>query len=94
MERLIRSVQRILYSMVSEHLVNEETPTTFLFEVETILNGRPITRVSSYRSDLDALTPNHILLLRHNQCTSPGEFGDMDRFQVRWKHVHVLATLG
>ena len=92
LELLIRSVQRILHSMVSEHLVNEETLTTFLVEVQKILNGRPITRVSSDRSDLDALTPNHILLLRHNPCTSPGEFGDMDRFQARWKHMHVLAN--
>ena len=41
---------------------------------------------------MDALTPNHILLLRQNQCTAPGEFGDMDRFQARWKHVHILAN--
>ena len=78
--------------MVGEHLVNEETLTTFLVEVEKILNGRPITRVSSGPSDLDALTPNHILLMPQNPCTAPGDFRDMDRFQARWKHVHVLAN--
>ena len=66
-ERLIRSGRRILHSIVGEHLVNEETLTTFLVEVEKILNDRPITRVSSDPSDVDALTPNHILLLRQNR---------------------------
>lgn len=42
-ERLICSAQRILHAMISEHLVNEETLTTFLVEVEKILNSRPIT---------------------------------------------------
>lgn len=62
-ERLIRSVRKILHAMIGEHLVNEETLVTFLVEVEKILNSRPITRVSSDPSDLEPLTPNHILLL-------------------------------
>jgi len=66
--------------MIGEHLVNEETLTTFIVEVEKILNSQPITRVASDFSDLDALTPNHILLLRQNPCTASGEFKDMDRF--------------
>ena len=72
-EQLIRSVRRILHSVIGEHLVNKETLTTFLVEVENILNCRPITRVSSDPNDLDALTPNHILLLHQNPCTAPGE---------------------
>ena len=91
-EQLIRSVRRILHSVIGEHLVNKETLTTILVEVEKILIGRPITRVSSDPNDLDALTPNHILLLHQNPCTALGEFDDMDRFQARWKHVHILAN--
>ena len=91
-ERLIRSVRRILHAMIGEHLVNEETLTTFLTEVEKILNSRPITRVSSDPDDLDALTPNHMLLLRQNPCSAPCELEDSDKFQARWKHVHILAN--
>ena len=65
---------------------------TFLVEVEKILNNRPITRVSSDSNDLDALTPNHILLLRQNPCSAPSEFENSDKFQARWKHVHILAN--
>ena len=78
--------------MIGEHLINKETLTTILVEVEKILIGRPITRVSSDPNDLDALTPNHILLLHQNPCTALGEFDDLDRFQARWKHVHILAN--
>ena len=91
-ERLIRSVRRILHAMIGEHLVNEETLVTFLVEVEKILNSRPITRVSSDPSDLEPLTPNHILLQRHNPCSAPSEFEDSDKFQARWKRVHILAN--
>lgn len=78
--------------MIDEHLVNEETLTTFLLEVEKILNSRPITRVSCHPNDLEALTPNHILLSRRNPCSAPSEFEDSDKFQARWKHVHILAN--
>ena len=91
-ERLICSVQKILHAMIGEHLVNEETLVTFLVEVEKILNSRPITCVSSDPSDLEPLTPNHILLLRHNQCSAPSEFEDSDKFRARWKRVHILAN--
>ena len=91
-ERLIRSIRRILHSMVGERLVDEETLRTFLTEVEKILNDRPITPVSDDPKDLEALTPNHILLLRRNPSSSPDLFDELDRFKARWKHVHLLAN--
>lgn len=78
--------------MIGEHLVNEETLTTFLTEVEKILNSRPITHVSSDPNDIEALTPNHMLLLRQNPCSAPSELEDSDKFQARWKYVHILAN--
>ena len=78
--------------MIRDYLVNEETLATFLIEVEKILNSRPINHVSSDRSDFEVLTPNHILLLRQNPCTAPYELKDSDKFQARWKHVHILSN--
>jgi len=74
--------------MIGEHLVNEQTLTTFLTEIEKILNSRPITRVSSDPDDLEALTPNHILLLRPNPCSAPRKLEYSDKFQARWKRAH------
>ncbi|XP_068712837.1 uncharacterized protein [Montipora foliosa] len=90
-ERLIRSIRRILYSLVGERLLNDEALRTFLVEVEKILNDRPITPVSSDPQDLEALTPNYILLLRRNPSSAPDVFKESDKFKARWKHIHLLA---
>ena len=90
--RLICSLRRILHSMIGERLVDEETLRTFLVEVEKILNDRPITPVSSVPQDLEALMPNHILLLRRNPSNSPDMFEEEDQYKARWKHVYLLAN--
>lgn len=91
-ERLIRSIRRILHSMIGERLLNDESLRTFLTEVEKIMNDRPITRVSNDARDLEALTPSHILLLRRNAALAPEELNETDKYKARWKHVHLLAN--
>ena len=81
-----------MHSLIGERLLNDEALRTFLVEVEKILNDRPITYVSSDPQDLEALTPNHILLLRRNPCSPPDVFEESDKFKARWKHVHLLAN--
>ena len=90
-ERLIRSTKKILRSLVGQRELNDESLRTFLAEVEKIMNDRPITPVSSDPRDLEALTPNHILLLRQNPSTSAGEFSGQDKYNASWKHVQILA---
>ena len=43
-------------------------------EVESIINGRPITKVSDDPKDCEALTPNHLLLLRAGLNLPPALF--------------------
>ena len=90
-KRLIHTV-RILHSIVCEHPLKEETLTKFLVEVEKPLDRRTIARVSSAPNDLDSLTSNDILLLRHNSCSPSDEFEYLDRIKAKWKHVNVLAN--
>ena len=42
-KRLIRSIRRILHSMIGERLANEKTLRTFLMEVEKVMNDRPLS---------------------------------------------------
>ena len=65
-ERLIRTVRKILYSLMHEqlHRLDDESLQTLFFEVEAIMNSRPITTVSNDVDDVDVLTPNHLLLLQ------------------------------
>lgn len=91
-ERLIRSIRRILHAMIGERLVNEETLRTFLTEVEKVMNDRPLTKVSDDPHDLEALTPNHILLLRRNPALATEGIDEADKYKARWKHVHLLGN--
>ena len=70
-ERLIRSVKCILKRLLDEQLVNDETLLTVKGEVEAILNSPPITPNCDSPFDVEALTPNHLLMLRsHTVCIS------------------------
>ena len=63
-ERLIRSVRKVLNSTLKVQRLDEEGLHTVLCEVEAIINSRPITKASTDPNDLEALTPNHLLLLK------------------------------
>ena len=45
---------------------------TLMWEIECLINDRPITKLSDMCNDLEALTPNHLLLLKHIPCLPPG----------------------
>ena len=65
-----------------------------LCEVEAIVNGRPITKLSDDPRDLEPLTPNHLLLLRSGPATPPGNFNKGDNnSQRRWRQVQYLADV-
>lgn len=93
-ERLIRMVRQVLYSILKEQELDDEGLETLLCEVEAILNSRPITTVTEDNQDLEALTPNHILLLKTHPVFPPGLFQRSDLYvRRRWKQVQYLAEL-
>ena len=60
-ERLVRSIKRVLYALAGNSSMTDEAFNTYLIEVERIINGRPLTPVSSDPRDLSALSPNALL---------------------------------
>lgn len=95
-ERMIRTVRKILFSLLKENLgrMNDESLQTLFCEVEAILNARPITAVPNEANDLDALTPNHLLLLRTEPVLPVGVFQKEDNYvRRRWRQVQYLADL-
>ncbi len=63
-------------------------------DAEVILNDRPITKLSDDPMDLEALTPNHILLLKGKPSLSPGLFDVHDLYiKRRWKQVQYIPDL-
>lgn len=93
-ERLIRSVRLFLNSLLHQQVLDDESLQTLFSEVEAILNNRSITTASSDPFDLEALTPNHILLHNSQPVLPPGEFSKSDSYtRHRWKQVQYLADL-
>ena len=91
-ERLVSSVKRSLRVVIGQQLVTEEVLATVLTEVEFILNSRPLTYVSSTAGDLQALTPNHILLGRESPILPPSVCSDEQLcLRRRWRHAQQIA---
>ena len=91
-ERLIRSVRRILYVLLSQQKLNDERLTTLMTEVEYILNSRPLTPITLDPEGDEPLTPNHLLLLGRCVGLPPGVFGEADNYcRRRWRQVQYLA---
>ncbi|TKS69341.1 hypothetical protein D9C73_003405 [Collichthys lucidus] len=93
-ERLIRSIRSVLNSTLRSQSLDEEGLQTVLCEVESILNSRPLTKESTDPNDLEALTPNHLLLLKTQPCLPPGLFHKEDSYtRRRWRQVQYISDL-
>lgn len=93
-ERMIRLVRRVLSSVLRQQMLDDDRLHTVFFEVEAILNDRPITKLSDDPNDLEPLTPNHLLLLKAKPVFSPGVFEPHDLYvKRRWRQVQYLSDL-
>ena len=90
-ERMVGVVKRILPALLSTGRLTDEILETTFTEVESIVNGRPITKLSSQVDDPTPLTPNHLLLLRGGPVT-PLDSSQGDMYRRRWKYVQHLAN--
>ncbi|CAM1325392.1 Uncharacterised protein r2_g3425 [Pycnogonum litorale] len=71
--------------------LTDEILETVFCEIESTLNGRPLTKLSSDPNEHDPLTPNHLLLLQEGPKIPPGEFEIINQYQRRWKYVQYIA---
>jgi hypothetical protein len=92
-ERQIRSIRRILSGLMKEQVLTDESLATLFCQVEAILNNRPITIVSADSEDMNALTPNHMLMMRTAE-NIPGIFDENDNYsRKRWRQIEYLANV-
>jgi len=62
----------LLYSTLRELTVlTDQNLQTLMWEIECSINDRPITKLSDTCNDLEALMPNHLLLLKCIPCLPP-----------------------
>ncbi|XP_043218397.1 uncharacterized protein LOC122391182 [Amphibalanus amphitrite] len=88
-----RSAKRALAAMLGDRVVDDETLQTVVTDVEALLNGRPLTHVSTDPDVYQPLTPNYFLIGRASPQLSPGVFTDSDMCsRRRLKHTQVLLV--
>lgn len=93
-ERCICTMWKILQALLQEQIHNNKSLTTFMYEVESIMNSCPIKTVFSDLPDKQPLTPNHLVLLFSKPPIPPGLFHKEDLLsRRRWKQVQYLADI-
>lgn len=93
-ERQIRTVRKVLNSVLQQQTVDDEGLQTVMCEVEAIINSRPITHSSDDPNDVEALTPNHLLLMKTQPNIPPGVFDKDDQYaRRRWRQIQYIADL-
>ena len=74
-------------TLKKEQILDDEGLVTLMCEAEPIVNGRPITKVSDAPKDLEAFTPNQLLLLRSGPSLPPEIHS-----RQRWRQIQYLAA--
>lgn len=93
-ERMIRLIRRVLSSVLRQQTLDDDGLHTVVCEAEAILNDRPLTKLSDDPSDLEPLTPNHLLLLKGKPALPPEVFEPHDLYvKRRWRQVQYLSDL-
>ena len=95
-ESLIKSTKRALNVITKDRLFTHEVLYTFLCEVESILNNRPITAVSDdvNDNDFETITPNHILIGESSPNVFPGEVDPSSIcLRKKWKVTQAAAEM-
>ena len=57
-----------LNSTLREQVLTDKNLHTLMWDIECLINDRPITKLSDTCNDLEALMPNHLLLLKRIPC--------------------------
>jgi hypothetical protein len=95
-ERQIRSVRKILTSLMKSHseVLNDESFNTLMKEAEGIINSRPLAVENINDPNSSILTPNHLLTLKSKAVLPPpGVFQRNDIYcRKRWRTVQHLAN--
>ena len=73
--------------------MDDEGINTLMCEVEAIVNGRPITKLSDDPRDMEPLTHNHLLLLRAGPTVPPTTFSKQGVYDRKWRQVQYLVDV-
>ena len=92
-ERQIRSMRRVLSGLSKEQVLTDEGLLTLTALAVNILNSRPLTAISPDPDDLDALTPNHLLIMEPGE-SFPGLHTQSEQcLRKKWRQIEYLTNV-
>lgn len=90
-EASIKKAKHLLVKMMRQESLNFEDFNTIIIQIESILNSRPLTPLSSDPNDMQALTPAHFLIGRHMSSIPEPDLTDIKATRLsRWQHLNRL----
>ncbi|XP_033363222.1 uncharacterized protein LOC117241396 [Bombus vosnesenskii] len=90
-EAAVKSFKRHLRRVVGNELLTFENLNTLIIEIESMLNSRPLTPISSDPNDLLVLTPGHFLIGDSLTSFRERDFRDTPSNRLScWQHIQKL----
>ncbi|XP_076396216.1 uncharacterized protein LOC105664283 [Megachile rotundata] len=90
-EAAVKSFKQHLYRTVGDTMFTYEQFNTFVIEIESILNSRPLTPLSCDPNDLTALTPAHFLIGRVLTNIPETDLRNVTTNRLSmWQHIHKI----
>ncbi|XP_068972383.1 uncharacterized protein [Bombus flavifrons] len=90
-EAAVKSFKRHLRRVAGNELLTFENFNTLIIEIESILNSRPLTPISSDPNDLLVLTPGHFLIGDSLTSIRERDFRDTPTNRLSsWQHIQKL----
>ena len=94
MDAMAKLTKKALKTTVNGRLFTEEVLSTFLTEVESIINSRPLTPASDDIDYLEPITPSHLLLGRPSPNYQPCVTNTEDiNLRNRWRAVQATTDI-
>ena len=94
LESLVKSGNGALRVITQDRAFTEDSLTTFLCDVESVINQCLLTPTSDSIDDFDAMTTYHFLLGSPSPNLPSGNFNQSDmKYRAKWKNVHSATNM-
>lgn len=81
-------------AQLKQQVLDYESLSVLVCEVESIINGKPITKVSDGPRDFNALKPNHLLVPRLVTAVLLGVLSKEDNYACnRWRQAQYFCDI-
>ena len=88
----MRTVRKVLSGVLVHNVrFTDDMLNTLFCEVENIINGRPMTKLSDDVNDGLPLTPNHLLMMRSGANSIRQTFNGGDMYRKQWRYVQHMT---